>query len=119
HSSCKRLNKLFQSNADDGRTPGASESSSSQGSKEKSEKSMAKKALRRSGQSRLKAICLGREGNRCIPTDMYDTKKAATSLSPEERANTRKIHTECAHIIPYSAAPESISGEVTSGQEWL
>ena len=72
----------------DGRTPAASEPSSSQGSKENPEKSIVKKELSRFGQSRLKAICLGREGNRCVLSGTYDLTKDPTLFTAGELEDT-------------------------------
>ena len=78
---------------------------------------MVKKELSRFGQSRLKAICLGREGNRCVLSGAYDLAKVPTLFTPDKLEDTGTSPTECAHISPYSAAPD-IAGEIISGQVW-
>lgn len=100
--------------ANGGRAPAPSESSSS---KENLEKSIVRKELSRFGQSRLKTICLGREGNRCVLSGTYDLTKGPTLFTLDELKDTDTGPTECAHIIPYSAAPD-ISREIISGRAW-
>ena len=55
-------------------------------------------------QSILKAQCLRRDRNRCVITDLYDYDKF-WKLEKKQQAGIRDSRTECAHIIPYSAAP--------------
>ncbi|KAI9777355.1 MAG: hypothetical protein M1839_008963 [Geoglossum umbratile] len=58
----------------------------------------------RHDQTRLKADCLARDGNRCLLTRAYDVNKADEILSDEERQNTVTLVTEAAHILPFSLA---------------
>jgi hypothetical protein len=58
----------------------------------------------RRDQTKLKADCLARDGNRCLLTRAYDVNKADEILSDEERQNTTTLVTEAAHIIPFSLA---------------
>ena len=55
-------------------------------------------------QAKLKAQCLARDNNRCILTGFYDSTMALEQLSDEERQSVYSMHTEAAHIIPFSLA---------------
>ena len=61
-------------------------------------------AKKRKGQRTLKKWCLRRDENRCIITGYYDHEKF-WELDKEHRKGLRDSRTECAHAIPYSAAP--------------
>lgn len=66
----------------------------------------------RSGQAKLKALCLRRDRNRCVMSGVYDSK-LGKSLPEEERSQIlRFAKTECAHIVPFSAAPLFTGGNV-------
>ncbi|XHG05679.1 hypothetical protein AWENTII_008897 [Aspergillus wentii] len=99
-----------------GKTPAPSPSpsvSSSSSTSGKGKESMIKQATKpRSRQARLKKACLARDSNRCVVSGTHDDNMAEALLSTLERDKVRAAPTQCCHIIPYSAAPESTGENV-------
>ncbi|KAI9782086.1 MAG: hypothetical protein M1839_005432 [Geoglossum umbratile] len=55
-------------------------------------------------QSKLKADCLARDGNRCQLTGAYDINTMRRLLSDSEVDKLTTVDTEASHIIPFSIA---------------
>ncbi|KAJ9262245.1 hypothetical protein DTO195F2_3632 [Paecilomyces variotii] len=93
-------------------TPSPTPSLSSSSSQPLSEK---KKARSSTVQSALKRTCLARDRYRCVITGEVDPS-GIPELPEEEKSKIVWGPTQCAHIIPYSIAPQGKEGIIETWQ---
>ena len=62
-----------------------------------------------SDQTRIKAACLKRDGNRCVVTSYYDSVEALKDFTARQLENMGLMYTEGCHIVLFSLGsfPES------------
>ncbi|GAD97373.1 hypothetical protein NFIA_089580 [Paecilomyces variotii No. 5] len=92
-------------------TPSQTPSSSSSSSSSSSGQPLSEKRKVRSStvQAALKRACLARDRYRCVMTGTLDPA-GASELPAEDRSKPTWSSTQCAHIIPYSIAPQGKEG---------
>ncbi|KAI9785193.1 MAG: hypothetical protein M1839_000831 [Geoglossum umbratile] len=69
-------------------------------------------------QTKLKADCLARDGNRCQITGAYDVDTMTRLLPDTEVDKLTTVNTEASHIIPFSMAAFSDADRHSKSQLW-